>query len=339
MHQKNEIFSIAVIIPCYKVNKHILNVISGIGIEVSRIYVVDDNCPEQVGSFVKKFCFDSRVTVITNNKNVGVGGSVKIGYVAATDDGANVIVKIDGDGQMDPLLVKKIIAPIIAGEADYTKGNRFFDLEEIGKMPTVRLLGNAVLSFITKLSSGYWDIFDPTNGYTAIHSDIVKYLPLDKISNRYFFESDMLFRLNVMRAVVVDVPIAAKYADEESNMFISNIIFEFLVKHTRNFIKRIFYNYYLRDMSIASIELPIGVILVLSGGLFGVNRWLASFNTGVSVTAGTVMLAALPVLLGVQLILAFLGYDIATVPRRPRQLKLNDKVVKFRTIEPKEHCD
>lgn len=239
------------------------------------------------------------------------------GYKAAIADGASVIVKIDGDGQMPPSLIPAFVAPIIAGDADYTKGNRFFDLEEIQVMPRLRLFGNAVLSFVTKLSSGYWDLFDPTNGYTAIHAEVARHLPFSKISSRYFFETDMLFRLNTLRAVAVDVPMDANYGSEVSNLKISKIIGEFLLKHIRNFIKRIFYNYWLRDMSLASIELPLGLLLFVSGMTFGAYHWIHSLMKGVATPAGTVMLAALPVLMGAQLVLAFLAYDIASVPRRP----------------------
>ena len=308
---------IAVVIPSYRVITHILGVIEGIGPEVWRIYVVDDKCPDGSGNYVEANCKDSRVVVLRNETNQGVGGAVMTGYRAAIADGADVIVKVDGDGQMDPRLIPNFIEPILAGGADYTKGNRFFDLEEIRAMPKIRLFGNAVLSFMTKLSSGYWDLFDPTNGYTAIHADVARHLPFEKISRRYFFETDMLFRLNTLRAVVVDVSMDAKYGDEESNLKISKIIGEFLVKHVRNFSKRIFYNYYLRDMSLASIELPMGVFLFISGCSFGAYHWLNSLQEGVATSAGTVMLAALPILMGTQLILAFLGYDIANVPRRP----------------------
>lgn len=311
---------IAVLIPSYKVVAHILGVISEIGPEVDRIYVVDDCCPDNSGAFVEEHCTDPRVTVLRNPENQGVGGAVMTGYRAAIEEGMDVIVKIDGDGQMDPSLIMNFVAPILAGEADYTKGNRFFDLEEIRAMPRIRLFGNAVLSFMTKFSSGYWDLFDPTNGYTAIHRDVAKHLPLDKISRRYFFETDILFRLNTLRAVVVDVPMHAKYGDEVSNLKISKVVGEFFVKHVRNFGKRIFYNYYLRDMSLASIELPVGILMLLSGFVFGVSHWVSSIYTDIPTSAGTVMLSALPIILGIQLILAFLGQDIASVPRRPFHL-------------------
>lgn len=311
---------IAVVIPCYRVTRHVLGVISEIGPEVWRIYVVDDECPDESGRHVESYCRDSRVVVLRHEANQGVGGAVMTGYTAAIADGAEVIVKVDGDGQMDPALISRFVDPILSGEADYSKGNRFFDLEQIRSMPPVRLFGNAVLSLLTKLSSGYWDLFDPTNGYTAIHADVVRHLPFEKISRRYFFETDMLFRLNTLRAVVIDVPMDAKYGDEVSNLKISKIAGEFLFKHLRNFSKRIFYNYFLRDMSLASLELPLGLLLFISGCSFGLYHWISSVGAGVATSAGTVMLAALPVLMGAQLILAFLGYDIASVPRRPLHL-------------------
>lgn len=327
---------IAVVIPSFKVCRHILSVINAIGREVTRIYVVDDCCPEGTGQLVKDQCTDPRVIVIFNAQNEGVGGAVMAGYVAALADDMDIIVKVDGDGQMNPALIPDFIAPILSGEADYTKGNRFFNLEQIRQMPTTRLLGNTALSFMTKLSSGYWDLFDPTNGYTAIHADVVKHLPLNKISTRYFFETDMLFRLNTLRAVVVDVPMDAQYADEVSNMKISRIAGEFLAKNIRNTTKRIFYNYYLRDMSLASFELPVGILLLLFGTVFGIWHWVDSINTGIVTSAGTVMLSALPVLLGTQLILAFIGYDVQSIPKRPLHLKhhhFNNSEWK-RTINP-----
>ena len=312
---------IAVVIPSYKVTRHIAEVVLNIPTMVWRIYVIDDACPDGSGKFVEENVGDDRVRVHYHTQNQGVGGAAMTGYLAAIADGADVIVKIDGDGQMDPSLILNFIEPILAGEADYTKGNRFFDLEEIRAMPKVRLFGNAVLSFMTKLSSGYWDLFDPTNGYTAIHADVARHLSFEKISHRYFFETDMLFRLNTLRAVVIDVPMDAKYSDEVSGLKISKILSEFLVKHIRNFFKRIFYNYYLRDMSLASIELPLGVLLIIFGVCFGGWHWLQPVHEGVPTPAGTVMLSALPALMGMQLVLAFLAYDIASVPRRPLHRK------------------
>ncbi len=316
---------IYVVIPCYKVKKHILGVINKLGSEIKKIYVIDDLCPENSGQFVIDNCLDNRVTVIKNAQNLGVGGAVMIGYKAAIDDGADIIVKIDGDDQMDTSLLPNFVAPILNGQADYTKGNRFYNLSSLANMPPIRLFGNAVLSFMTKLSSGYWSIFDPTNGYTAIHAKVASYLPLDKISNRYFFETDMLFHLNIIRAVIIDIPMDAVYGDEKSNLRISNIIVEFLGKHIKNFSKRIFYNYFLRDMTIASIDLVVGLLLLFFGVIFGGISWWNAIDSNTAAPLGTIMLAALPVLLGIQFLLAFLGFDIANVPKSPIHNHLPDK--------------
>jgi glycosyltransferase involved in cell wall biosynthesis len=258
------------------------------------------------------------------------------GYIAAVADGCDVIVKIDGDGQMAPEMLPLFVQPILDGLADYTKGNRFYDLTHIKQMPAMRLLGNAVLSFMSKFSSGYWDVFDPTNGYTAVHARVAAHLPLDKISQRYFFESDMLFRLNTMRCVVVDVPMDAHYADETSSLKIKQIVFEFLSKHVRNFGKRIFYNYFLRDLSAASFQLVFGLVLFLFGGVFGVVQWWQASSLHVNSSAGTVMLAAMPLLVGVQLLLAFLSFDVQSVPRMPVHKRLQPKK---KLGVPDEHSD
>src|SRR3954451_13199625 len=186
---------IAVVIPCFRVKRYILDVIARIGPEVDAIYVIDDKCPESSGAFVTEQVADARVTVLFHAENQGVGGATLTGMRRAAEQGATVIVKIDGDGQMDPALIDRFVRPILRGEADYTKGNRFNDLDRIRSMPMARLIGNAVLSFVTKVSSGYWDIFDPSNGYVAIHARVLEHLPLEKVSRRYFFEADLLYWL------------------------------------------------------------------------------------------------------------------------------------------------
>jgi glycosyltransferase involved in cell wall biosynthesis len=307
---------VAVIVPAYKVEGHILSVLERIGRACHQIYVVDDACPNRSGHLVVENCQDPRVKVIFNRENLGVGGAVMAGYRAALSDGCDILVKIDGDGQMAPELLPLFIQPISEGLADYTKGNRFYELTQIQQMPSLRIFGNAILSFISKFSSGYWDIFDPTNGYTAVHARIVEHLPFQKISQRYFFESDMLFRLNTMRCVVMDIPMSAHYADEKSSLKINKIILEFLVKHILNFLKRIFYNYFLRGMSVASFELVFGFFLLSFGLVYGIWQWWSSSMVGVPSAAGTVMLAAMSMMMGLQLLLAFIAFDVQAVPKQ-----------------------
>ena len=145
---------ISVVIPCYKVEKQILSVIAEIPKCVSTIYVIDDCCPEQAGQHVKENCPDPRVRVLFHERNKGVGGATISGYRQALADGATVIVKIDGDGQMDPRLLDRFVELILSGKADYTKGNRFFDIELLATMPRGRLFGNSILSLINKATTG-----------------------------------------------------------------------------------------------------------------------------------------------------------------------------------------
>jgi glycosyltransferase involved in cell wall biosynthesis len=277
----------------------------------------------ETGSHIEAHCKDARLIVVRNPVNLGVGGAVTHGYHVACERGADIIVKIDSDGQMDPALLARIAHPIVAGLADYTKGNRFFNIEDVRSMPPIRVFGNAVLSFLSKLSTGYWTIFDPTNGYTAIHRSALSMLPLNKLDRRFFFESDMLFRLYIAGAVVIDVPMRANYAGEESNLRIGRVLLPFLFKHLRNFAKRVFYRYYLRDMNIGSLELLAGVLLLGFGVVFGLREWITAAAAGLTASAGTVMLAGLPILVGVQLVLGFLAFDLAAVPRIPLQTLLS----------------
>ncbi len=309
--------TIAVVIPSYKVTQHILKVIAEIGAEVDRIYVADDACPDGSGKLVERSAPDNRIRVIYAENNSGVGAAVMMGYRCALQEGYDCVVKIDGDGQMNPALLRQFVEPILQGRADYTKGNRFFNLEDVESMPFVRLAGNAVLSFMCKASSGYWTIFDPTNGYTAIGRDALSLLPMEKVSTRYFFETDMLFRLGTFGAVVQDVPMRAVYGDEKSNLSLGKVLFSFTIGHARNFFKRILYNYFLRGFSVASVELVFSIALLMFGGIYGLIKWVDSVIHGVYASSGTVMLAALPIIIGVQLLISFIGFDMQNQPKIP----------------------
>ena len=308
---------IAVVVPCFRVGEHILEVVAGALQHADRVICVDDCCPEFSGKKVEEHFADPRVSVLYHDTNLGVGGAVKTGYRAALMESFEVIVKLDGDGQMDPDQIPMLANPLLKQRADYSKGNRFFELEFLQGMPWMRLFGNTMLSLFSKVSSGYWRILDPTNGYTAIHASALAALPLDKISNRFFFESDLLFRLNIARAVVMDVPMPARYGTESTNLKIHHVLLPFAFGHVRNFFKRIFYTYFLRDFNIATLELISGLGLGIFGLVFGIQAWSESVASGVPASAGTVMLAGLPALIAVQFLLAFLHYDIQNAPTVP----------------------
>tara|TARA_R110002073_G_scaffold4917_5_gene31026 strand:+ start:3874 stop:4890 length:1017 start_codon:yes stop_codon:yes gene_type:complete len=315
---------VAVVVPCYKVGRAVLLVLADVPALVDHIICVDDGCPDNSADLIEQNQSDPRVEIIRHKSNLGVGAAMVSGYQRALTLDADIIVKIDGDGQMSPKAISQLIAPILNGDADYTKGNRFFFLSGLNAMPTSRLLGNAALSFMSKLSAGYWRIFDPTNGFTAIHRQVLQLLPLQQLHPRYFFESDMLYQLSTVRAVVQDIPQQAHYGEENSSINILSSIPLFLWLHSRNFCRRIFYTYFLRDFHLASIEWVIGPLLILFGTIFGAYTWSTNVANQIETPPGTVMLATLPIILGLQLLLSALGFDIDNQPRTPIAPQLKD---------------
>lgn len=310
--------SVAVVIPCYRSAHSIVAVVEAIPEGVGSIICVndcsDDNLGEVLDGLARR---NRRLTVITHPVNMGVGGATISGYRRAIADGAQVIVKIDSDGQMNPAFIPAFVAPILAGEADYVKGNRFFDIDRVRKMPVLRLVGNAGLTFMSRFSSGYWELADPTNGFTAISAKVAALLPLEKLHKRYFFESDILFRLYSFSAVIAEQPLETRYGDETSHLSALHCFVTFPFLHLRNFLKRIFYSYFLRNFDVASLNLMAGVLLGLFGAVFGAVAWIHSARTGEPATAGTVMLSVTPLLVGFQLLLSFLHLDVARAPRVP----------------------
>lgn len=313
---------IAAVIPAFRARDSIVDVVRRIGDEVDHIIVVDDACPESSGFRVQEKVQDARVEVIFNAHNQGVGGAMVAGYRRALELDANICVKLDADGQMDPALIPAFIAPILSGEADYAKGNRFFHIRDVVDMPLVRLVGNAMLSFLNKLSSGYWNVFDPTNGFTAIHAVCLENIELDKLDRRFFFESDLLFRLHLIEAVVVDVPMRATYAGEKTSLSPIREIPRFFASHIRNLLKRMFYEYFLRDFNLASLQLLGGVLLIAFGLLHGGTTWFTNFSQGVESPAGTVGVVSVAMIVGFVLLQGFFAFDYAKIPKRTAQRKL-----------------
>jgi glycosyltransferase involved in cell wall biosynthesis len=319
----------AVIIPSYKVEKTIVGVIDSIGAEVEAIYVVDDLCPNDTAGVVERAVTDPRVRIIRNHVNQGVGGATLEGMRIACADGYKLLIKIDGDGQMDPAMIPTFLQTVSSGMADVSKGNRFFEFEGLQTMPKLRLFGNAGLSFLSKMSTGYWDVFDPTNGFICIHADVFNLLPLDKIEKRYFFESDLLFRLSLTGARVVDVPMHAYYGDEVSSLSALREFMPFLRNNARNAIKRILYCYFMRDFNIGSLSLVLGIFLLIFGICFGLSEW----GWDEPATAGTVMIAALPLILGFQFLIGFLTVDIKSAPASALHQRLAPAVAIRRSMK------
>jgi glycosyltransferase involved in cell wall biosynthesis len=304
---------ICVVVPLYKARDKIAGVLHSLPEFVRMIVVVDDCSPDDSYECARAVG-DERVHFVRHAYNQGVGGAVITGYAKAVELGAEIIIKMDSDGQMDPTYIVPLIAPILMNEADYTKGNRFLHAKELKSMPLLRRLGNAGLSFLTKAASGYWNIFDPTNGYTAIHASIVPTLDTDKLHRRYFFESSMLIELGMLRAVIRDVYIPAQYRDEVSSLSEWKALFEFPPRLLVGFLRRLLLQYFVRDFGIFSMLLVLGLSFSAFGLLFGIYHWYLSLITGTIASTGTVMIAVLPLILGSQLLIQSVIVDMQNVP-------------------------
>ena len=307
---------VAVVIPCYRVEPHIVGVLRALPAFVSTVVVVDDESPDR---FVEKVqaLNDPRVVLVRHEINKGVGGATVTGYRECLRRGADIVVKMDGDGQMDPAYLPALIRPLLAGEADYAKGNRWHDPEALRTMPGLRRLGNAGLSFLSKAASGYWKLFDPCNGYTAIRASALRRLPLDNLAERFFFETSVLVQLNVLGAVVRDVPIPARYGDETSTLSIRKVLWRFPPALLKAGLGRLWQRHFVRDFGPISLCLVWGSLLAGWGTLFGALEWWRSVRDGVPATTGTVMLSAMPFLMGFQLLLQAGLLEIASEPAVP----------------------
>lgn len=317
-HQQHKI---AVIIPAYNVENHIRDVVASIPSFVDQIIIVDDKSTDATLKVIQAIN-DSRLTIIHHEHNRGVGGAVLSGYDKAYELGADIFVKLDGDNQMDPTYIQALVHPIANLEADYTKGNRFLHIKELQRMPIIRRLGNLGLSFLTKLASGYWNIFDPTNGFTALHKEAYRELKKSTIAKDYFFESSMLIQLRRVDARVLDIPIPAKYEDEDSHLSPLRSLLSFPPRLFVGLIKRILYQYFLFNFTAVSLFLSTGIPAIIFGFIWGFIKWVESTRSGIPATTGTVLIAVLPIIVGVQLIVQAFSLDIDSVPERSMRADL-----------------
>lgn len=311
-------YRIAAIIPAYRVERDIIEVLAGLPNYIKHVIVVDDASPDSTADLVtaaaKK---DRRILLIRHTNNKGVGGAMISGFRKALELGAQIAVKLDGDDQMDPTHLPALLTPLIQGKADYAKGNRFRDFASLRKMPLIRRMGNLGLSFLTKAATGYWNIFDPTNGFFSVRAEVLAQLPLDQIDNRYFFETSMLANLYLLNAFVLDVPIPARYGNETSSLSIRRAFLEFPFKLIRTFLQRIVLKYFLFDFSMMSIYLITSIPLLIFGFTFGMIKWIHYAGLGIPAPTGTVMLPTLSVILGIQILLSSIEIDLNSTPQRP----------------------
>ena len=308
--------SVAVVIPAYRVEVEIEKVVRSIPPSVRYIVAVDDASLDHTGEILESLAKEEpRLVLIRHERNQGVGGAMVSGFRKALELGAQIIVKMDGDGQMDPAYLPVLIAPLINGKADYAKGNRFRDFVALRQMPLVRRFGNIVLGFLTKVATGYWNIFDPTNGYIAIRSDVLAQIPLERVARTYYFETSMLAEMYLVGAYVQDVPMPARYGSQSSSLAILRVLLEFPLRLSVTFLRRLALKYFLYDFSMVSVYLLGGIPLFLFGLIFGVVKWVKYASINIPAPTGTVVLPMLCVILGIQFLLSAIQIDLQSTPR------------------------
>ncbi len=305
---------ICVIVPAYNEQDRIQAVLRKIPSFVDDVIVVDD-CSSDATAERATRVNDPRVRIVRDDRNQGVGGAMMTGFRNALDIGADLVAKIDGDGQMDPDRLQHLLLPLIEEGYGYAKGNRFLHSDALSRMPKHRLVGNFLLTFLTKLASGYWNIFDPQNGYIAVSANVLRMLDLRKLSRGYFFENDMLVKLNTLNIRVKDVPMPAMYDGHHSSMRIRGILVSFPIYLTRGFSYRLYHKYVLRDFSPIGAFYLAGFPMLAWGIVFGGYTWFQSILYARVATAGTVMLSVLPFLVGFELVLQGIVLEIQSSPR------------------------
>ena len=303
-----------VVIPAYNVAAHVGAVLRGLPDFVDTVTVVDDGSADGTAGVVRAVG-DRRVTLLVSPVNEGVGGAMVRGFKHALGQGAGIVVKMDGDGQMDPADLPRLLEPLVDGRCEYAKGNRFLMSRELDIMPKGRLAGNFVLTFLTKLASGYWNVFDPQNGYVAIVSGTLNLLDLDRLSRRYFFENDMLINLNIFDARVRDVAMPSRYGAERSSMRLGPILCSFPYHLFRGYWYRFYRKHVLRDFSPVALFMLTGMPLLAWGMGFGAYTWAQSWLHNQFASTGTVMLSVLPFLVGFELVLQALVLEMRDTPR------------------------
>ena len=317
---------LAVVIPCFNVETEVAAVIRSLPPWVAHIIAVDDHSADgTLGLLEELTTQDARLLVIPRESNGGVGAATVTGYRLALAIGATIIVKMDGDGQMDAAQLPRLLRPLVEGRADYAKGNRFRHVEELERMPRTRLFGNVALTFMTRMVSGYWRVADAQNGFTAISREALGALPLARLDSSYTFENSMLTLLNIDERPVVDVAMPAIYGDERSSMRIPAVVVTFPLKLCRMLVYRLLVKYLLYDGSPIACYTLSGVLLLCFGSALGGHQWWRSLRTCIPPTGTTLVSSLLLLLLGYFLTRKGINLDIARTPR-PREPEVEVEV-------------
>lgn len=324
------------IIPAFRARATILDVVVQALDHADAVIVVDDGCPEGSGDVVRAaYPESSRVRVITREVNGGVGAAVKTGIAYAVEHEADVVVKIDADGQMDCSFIP-IIRGLFGNDPSLVciKGNRFFDSGVLKYMPKGRLFGNAALSLMAKCASGYWNVIDPTNGYLAFNVHLLRVLPWQSFADSYFFELSVLCEFGLRRLPILELEMPTIYTSAPSSLSISRVIAEFPPKLLRRIFRRLLVQYFVFDINLGSVYLFFGTLLLLFGLIFGGYEWIESNVTHIPRQLGTIMVAALTFLMGFQLFLNALMHDVQFGQKTSHELVVDTHRREARSTHP-----
>lgn len=299
---------IAVVVPCFNEQTQIRKVIETMPVFVDRIIVVDDRSPDQTAEIVRDCMSEEggeRIELLIHKNNRGVGAGIATGYKRALELGMDIAVVMAGDGQMPPNELADIVRPVASGQADYAKANRLVVEQAWATIPRKRFLGNAMLSLLTKIASGYYQVADSQTGYTAISADMLKRLDLDAMYPRYGYPNDMLVRLNVLRARVVDVASVPVYdVGEVSGLKIRRVLFTMSWLLVKRFFWRLWKLYVVRDFHPLILFFVLGMIALTLGTTASVALAIMAIGDGVISGASAV---AASILLQSGLLLTLFG--------------------------------
>ena len=308
MYQKKKI---AVVVPAYNEEKLIGQTLLNIPSYVDKIIVVDDASRDDTVTIVQSTQseLEDRLEIIKNRQNIGVGGAIKTGYGKSLELDMDIIAVMAGDGQMDPNDLPSLLDPIAEGKADYAKGNRLEHPEKL-KMPGIRRWGNSILTLLTKIASGYWDVIDPQNGYTAISKKALEAIELDHIYNGYGCPNDFLIELNIRNMRVMDVEMPPKYGEEKSNIKLGRYSLRLSWLLVKGFFRRLNLKYGGLHFHPLWLFYYGGIFLFISGFLHASYLAYQSFFHEIAVSSGTVVIPILFLIMGYISILFAFFFDM-----------------------------
>lgn len=326
--------TLALVLPAHNEAVHIGAVLRSLPAWVDRVIVVDDASTDGTANAASAVG-DPRVRVVSHDTNRGVGAAMRTGYFAALEEGFDLVGKMDADGQMLASELERLVEPFALGMAEYTKGNRFYFPGGTAGMPVHRGFGNTALTFMSKLASGYWHVYDSQCGFTVVRAEFLRLMDLDRLPDGYFFENAMLIGLNALNARVIDVPTSTVYGSENSGVSIGRVLVSFPPKLLSGGVRRFWRKHLVTDFGPIGALTILGMLATVFGAIFGGYHWWLSAETGVPASIGTVMLAVLPLMLGIQLLVQAFAFSVAASPGAAETAAYVRSLVAFGEFEPR----